>query len=73
MKSQYPLPCAACGLHLPLDKNGRCADCNRERGLRRCRGACGELLPIEVCFYPNKARCKDCLRAEKAGKKITQR
>lgn len=65
-KRRYPLACQNCGLHTRLDGNQCCRECNGLHGLRQCR-ACGELLPMELCFYPRKARCKDCLRSAAGG------
>lgn len=62
---RYPTSCSGCDLNCRLDSNGRCAQCNAKSGLRVCRGACKELLPIALCFYSHKARCKECLRRDK--------
>lgn len=64
-EKRYP-SCPSCLVHLRLDPNGVCPECNVQLGLRACR-LCKDVLPIEVCFYPNKARCKDCIRTGRGG------
>lgn len=70
-KSKYP-SCASCLVNRRLDPNGSCAKCNARSGLRACR-KCRDLLPIELCFYPNKARCKECLRQDKERRRSLSR
>ena len=72
LKTKYPKPCPKCHKHKRQNRNGVCTKCNEARGLRECRGVCCALLPIAMCFYSGKVRCKDCLRAEKAQRKLRQ-
>lgn len=58
-KDRYPTPCGSCGHHRALKKNALCRRCNERRGLRQCR-QCDELLPIELSFQGEVARCRTC-------------
>jgi hypothetical protein len=60
---RYQTRCGQCGRSRPLDRNRSCRACNEEAGLRQCRGACGELLPMYLEFYAGKGTCKRCAKA----------
>lgn len=52
--------CAQCSQPRRLERNKVCRNCNEESGLRYCRGACGELLPLFLKFDGRRKICRDC-------------
>lgn len=61
-RDRYPTQtCGLCRKHRPLNNDGICNGCHDALGIRECRGKCGEILPVLLCFYAGRSRvCKKC-------------